>query len=49
MASSGLLRRVAPVRTDVSEELSAFFIRMTRFSELGTMVTWYFFAACVGS
>jgi hypothetical protein len=36
MVSSGLLRRVALVRTDVSEELSAFFIRVTRIGELGT-------------
>jgi hypothetical protein len=36
MASSGILRRVALVRTDVSEELSASFIRMTRLGELGT-------------
>jgi hypothetical protein len=36
MASSGMLRRVALVRTDVSEELSASFIRVTRFCELGT-------------
>jgi hypothetical protein len=36
MASSGMLRRVALVRTDVSEELSAPVIRMTRTSELGT-------------
>jgi hypothetical protein len=36
MASSGLLRRVALVRTDVSEELSASFIRVTRIGELGT-------------
>jgi hypothetical protein len=34
MASSGMLRRVALVRTDVSEELSASFIRMTRICEL---------------
>jgi hypothetical protein len=34
--SSGMLRRVALVRTDVSEELSASFIRVTRISELGT-------------
>jgi hypothetical protein len=36
MASSGMLRRVALVRIDVSEELSASFIRVTRISELGT-------------
>jgi hypothetical protein len=29
---------VAPVRTDVSEELSASFIRVTRIGELGTML-----------
>jgi hypothetical protein len=38
MASSGMLRRVALVRTDVSEESSASFIRMTRIGELGTML-----------
>jgi hypothetical protein len=31
-----MLRRVALVRTDVSEELSANFIRVTRIGELGT-------------
>jgi hypothetical protein len=31
-----MLRRVALVRTDVSEELSATFIRVTRIGELGT-------------
>jgi hypothetical protein len=36
MASSGMLRRVALVRIDVSEELSASFIRVTRIVELGT-------------
>jgi hypothetical protein len=46
MASFGLLRRVAILKTDVSEELSASFIRVTRIGELGR--TWYFFAACVG-
>jgi hypothetical protein len=35
MASSGMLRRVALVTTDVSEEISAAFIRVTRFDELG--------------
>jgi hypothetical protein len=56
-ASSGMLRRVAPVRTDVSEELSAFFIRVTRMCELGTKLAVnsnrrtlrrMVFAACVG-
>jgi hypothetical protein len=36
MVFSGMLRRVAVVRTDVSEELSASFIRVTRIGELGT-------------
>jgi hypothetical protein len=36
MASSGMLRRLALVRTDVSEELTASFIRVTRIGELGT-------------
>jgi DNA-binding TFAR19-related protein (PDSD5 family) len=36
IASSGMLRRVGLVRTDVSEELSASLIRMTRIGELGT-------------
>jgi hypothetical protein len=36
MASSGMLRSVALVRIDVSEELSASFIRVTRIGELGT-------------
>jgi hypothetical protein len=36
MMSSGRLRRVALVRTDVSEELKASFIRVTRIGELGT-------------
>jgi hypothetical protein len=36
--SSGMLRPVALVRTDVSEELSASFIRVTRIDELGTML-----------
>jgi hypothetical protein len=37
MASSGTLRRVALIRTDVSEELSASIIRVTRMGELGTL------------
>jgi hypothetical protein len=36
MVSSGMLRRVALVRTDVSVELSASFIRVTRSGKLGT-------------
>jgi hypothetical protein len=38
MASSVMLRHVALVRTDVSEELSASFIRVARIGELGTTV-----------
>jgi hypothetical protein len=54
MASSGMLRRVTLVRTDVSEELSAPIIRVTRIDELGTLTvtdnrrTLYFFAGRVG-
>jgi hypothetical protein len=36
MVSSGMLRREVLVRTDVSEELSASFITVTRIGELGT-------------
>jgi hypothetical protein len=36
MVFSAMLHSVALVRTDVSEELSASFIRVTRISELGT-------------
>jgi hypothetical protein len=36
MPSFGLLHRVALVRTDVSEELSTSFIRVTIIGELGT-------------
>jgi hypothetical protein len=54
-----MLRRVALIRTDVSEELSASFIRVTRVGELGTVAvtsnrstlrrnTKYFFAAYFG-
>jgi hypothetical protein len=35
MVSSGMLRRVVLVRTDVSEEPSASYIRVTRIGELG--------------
>jgi hypothetical protein len=36
MASSGTLRLVALARTNVSEELGASIIRVTRFGKLGT-------------
>jgi hypothetical protein len=36
--SSGMLHRVALVRTDVSEEPGASFIRVTRIGELATDV-----------
>jgi hypothetical protein len=36
MASSGMLRRVTLVRTDVSEERNVSIIRVTRIGELGT-------------
>jgi hypothetical protein len=36
MASSGMLLRVALVRTDVSKEFSASVIRVTRIGERGT-------------
>jgi hypothetical protein len=52
MASSEMLRRVALVITDVSEELNPSFIRVTRIGELGTTLAAtsnrYFFAAGVG-
>jgi hypothetical protein len=37
MSSSEMLRRVALVRTDVSEELRASMIKVTRIGELGTL------------
>jgi hypothetical protein len=37
MAASGMLRHVALIRTDVSEELSAPFIMVTRINELRTL------------
>jgi hypothetical protein len=43
MASSGMLRRVALVKTDVSEELSVSFIRV-----LATDARCEEIAACVG-
>jgi hypothetical protein len=41
-----MLCRVALVRTDVSEELGASLIMVTRIGELGRMLD-VFFAACV--
>jgi hypothetical protein len=38
MVSSGMLRRVALVGTNDSDELSASFMRVTRIGELGTTV-----------
>jgi hypothetical protein len=38
MVSSGMLRRVALVRTDVSDELLASIIRVTRIREIGTLL-----------
>jgi DNA-binding TFAR19-related protein (PDSD5 family) len=38
MPSSGMLRRVTLVRTDISEELSASIIRVIRIGELGKSV-----------
>jgi hypothetical protein len=46
MASSVMLRRVALVVTDVSEELSASFIRVTRIGELRTMLAVTTSAGC---
>jgi hypothetical protein len=54
-----MLRRVALVRTDVSDELHAYTFKVTRIGELGTTLnvtsnrltlgrTLYFFAAYVG-
>jgi hypothetical protein len=39
MVSYGMLRRMVLVRTDVSEELSASFVRVTRIDELGTTLS----------
>jgi hypothetical protein len=57
IVSSGMLHRVALVRTDVSEELITSFIRLTRIGELGTTLAltnnrrtlprWLLVTACV--
>jgi hypothetical protein len=39
MVFSGMLRRMALVKADVSEEPSASFIRVTKIGELGTTLT----------
>jgi hypothetical protein len=36
MTSSGMLRRVAAIRSDISVELSTYIIRASRIGELGT-------------
>jgi hypothetical protein len=38
MPSSGMLRRVSLVKTDISEELIDSIIRVTRIGELGTTI-----------
>jgi hypothetical protein len=43
MTTSEMLRRVALVITDVSEELSAFFISVTRIGELGILRNFSFY------
>jgi hypothetical protein len=39
MALSGMLHRLALVRTDVSEKLSTSIIRVTRIGEIGQLVS----------
>jgi hypothetical protein len=38
MPSSGMLRHVAPIRTDISDERITSVIRVTRIGELGTLL-----------
>jgi hypothetical protein len=47
MVPSGILRRVALVRTDVSEEFSVSIIRVTRIGELGTTLMFFVFLRSV--
>jgi hypothetical protein len=47
MPSSGMLSRVALVRTDVTEERSASIIRVTRIVELGTLAVSFVFLRSV--
>jgi hypothetical protein len=49
MASSGMLHRVALVIIDISEELRASFIMVTRISELGTTLAVTLLRASVAS
>jgi hypothetical protein len=49
MPPSGMLRRVAVVRTDVSDELSASIIRVTRIGELGTLAVTSNRRICISS
>jgi hypothetical protein len=46
MTSSWMLCSVAPIRTDVSEELSALIIRVTRIGELGTTLAVTSYGVC---
>jgi hypothetical protein len=48
MPCSGMLHHVALVGTDVSWELSASFIRVTRIGELGTDANTKFAVDCIG-
>jgi hypothetical protein len=48
MPSSWVLRRVAHVRTDVSEGLSVSIIRVTRIGELGKTLSVFVFLRSVG-
>jgi hypothetical protein len=53
MSFSGILRLVDLVRTDISEELNASIVRVTRIGELGILAVTstnrvYFFVAYVG-